>query len=62
MGLSSVMIYLLDYFDGLCTKNVSMINEHKHAISEKKNPKITPPSPPPPPTNALLTANSRQHL
>ena len=29
-------------------KNVSMINEHKHAISEKKNPKIAPPSPPPP--------------
>ena len=61
MGLSSVMIYLLDYSDGLCTKNVPMINEHKRAISEKKNPKITPP-PPPPQQNALLTANSRQHL
>ena len=41
MGLSSVMIYLLDYSDGLCTKNVPMIDEHKRAISEKNNPKIT---------------------
>ena len=37
-------------------KNVSMINEHKHAISEKNNLKVTKKQ------NALLTANSRQHV
>ena len=36
--------------------NVSMKNEHKRAISEKKNLKITKRQ------NALLTPNSRQHV
>ena len=38
-------------------KNVSVINEHKRAISEKKNLKITKNK-----WNALLMTNSRQHV
>ena len=40
-------------------KKMCMINEHKRAISEKKNPKITPHTPPPPPPPPKCIADGK---